>query len=85
MQGGFIGQPQGKGFKQLQRETFDQLYGDLDFAPYEVQRPIKAYSEHHIVSLAVKGIDGFSPTSCLDIGCGQGLTTHVLSKHVDTV
>ena len=80
-----MGQHRGEGFKQFQRETYDQLYGDLDFALYKVQHPVRTYSEHHIVSLAVKGIDGVSQMSCLDIGCGQGVTTYVLRKHVDTV
>ena len=80
-----MGQHRGEGFKQFQRETYDQLYGDLDFALYKVQHPVRTYFEHHIVSLAVKGIDGVSQMSCLDIGCGQGVTTYVLSKHFDTV
>lgn len=80
-----MGQRRGDGFKQVQRETYDQLYGDLDCALYKVQHPVRTYSEHHIVSLAVKGLDGVSQMSCLDMGCGQGVTTYVLSKHFDKV
>ena len=67
-------------FKQLQRETYDHLYSDLDFALYKVAHPFRKYFEHHIVSLAMKGLEHPEDMSCLDIGCGQGITTYVLSK-----
>lgn len=75
----------GEDFKQLQRETYDDLYSDLDFALYKVQHPFRTYFEHHIVSLAVKRLQGMEQMSCLDIGCGQGVTTYVLSEHFNTV
>lgn len=78
-------QHRGDEFKQLQRETYDSLYSDLDFALYKVQHPFRQYFEHHIVSLALRGLEGSERMSCLDIGCGQGITTYVLSKHFDTV
>ncbi len=75
----------GEGFKKLQRETYDHLYSDLKFALYKVQHPLRAYFERHIVSLAVRGIDDAREMSCLDMGCGQGVTTYVLSKHFGKV
>jgi len=78
-------QHRGEEFKELQRKTYDRLYSDLDFALYKVQHPFRTYFEHHIVSLAVKGVEGAPQMSCLDIGCGQGVTTYVLSKHFDRV
>ena len=71
----------GAGFKDLQRETYDELYSDLDFALYKVQHPFRQYFEHHIVSLALKGLENTKQMTCLDMGCGQGITTYVLSKH----
>lgn len=78
-------QHRGEEFKELQRKTYDRLYSDLDFALYKVQHPFRAYFEHHIVSLAVKGIEDAQEMSCLDIGCGQGVTTYLLSNHFDKV
>jgi 2-polyprenyl-3-methyl-5-hydroxy-6-metoxy-1,4-benzoquinol methylase len=78
-------QHRGEEFKQLQRETYDHLYSDLDFALYKVQHPFRKYFENHIVSLALQGLQGAEHMSCLDIGCGQGVTTYVLSKHFDRV
>jgi SAM-dependent methyltransferase len=75
----------GESFKRLQRETYDDLYSDLDFALYKVQHPFRKYFEHHIVSLALDGLPRTESMTCLDIGCGQGVTTYVLSKHFDTV
>lgn len=43
----------GMEFKELQRETYDRLYRDLDFALYKVDHPFRKYFEHHIVSLAL--------------------------------
>ena len=80
-----MNQHRGDEFKQLQRETYDSLYNDLDFALYKVQHPFRRYFEHHIVSLALKGLEGSERMSCLDIGCGQGVTTYVLSKHFNRV
>jgi len=80
-----MNQHRGEEFKELQRKTYDCLYSDLDFALYKVQHPFRTYFEHHIVSLAVKRIEGTQQMSCLDIGCGQGVTTHVLSNHFDKV
>lgn len=78
-------QHRGEDFKELQRETYDHLYSDLDFALYKVQHPFRKYFEHHIVSLALQGLSGTENMSCLDIGCGQGVTTYVLSKHFGRV
>lgn len=78
-------QHRGEAFKQLQRETYDQLYGDLDFALYKVQHPFRTYFEHRIVSLALKRLHGTEQMSCLDMGCGQGVTTYALSEHFNTV
>ena len=78
-------QHRGEDFKELQRETYDRLYSDLDFALHKVQHPFREYFEHHIVSLALKGLDHTREMSCLDIGCGQGITTYVLSKHFGSV
>jgi len=75
----------GEAFKQLQRETYDQLYSDLDFALHKVRHPYRRYFEHHIVSLALSGLENAKQLSCLDIGCGQGVTTYVLSKHFKSV
>ena len=75
----------GEGFKELQRETYDHLYGDLDFALYKVKHPFRQYFEHHVVSLALRGLQGTAKMTCLDIGCGQGVTTYVLSKHFHSV
>jgi SAM-dependent methyltransferase len=75
----------GADFKELQRDTYDRLYSDLDFALYKVQHPFRTYFENHIVSLAIKGIEGKGRMSCLDIGCGQGVTTYVLSKYFHEV
>jgi ubiquinone/menaquinone biosynthesis C-methylase UbiE len=80
-----MGQRRGDGFKQLQRETYDQLYDDLDFALYKVHHPFRTYFEHRIVSLALKRLHGTEQMSCLDTGCGQGVTTYVLSEHSNTV
>ena len=70
----------GAQFKQLQRETYDRLYSDLDFALYKVDHPFRKYFEHHIVSLALEGLEHPEDMTCLDMGCGQGITTYVLSK-----
>jgi ubiquinone/menaquinone biosynthesis C-methylase UbiE len=78
-------QHRGEGFKELQRETYDHLYSDLDFALYKVQHPFRKYFEQHIVSLALQGLTGTESMNCLDIGCGQGVTTYVLSKHFGRV
>lgn len=78
-------QHRGEEFKELQRKTYDRLYSGLDFALHKVQHPFRTYFEHRIVSLAVKGVEGAPQMSCLDIGCGQGVTTYVLSKHFDRV
>jgi ubiquinone/menaquinone biosynthesis C-methylase UbiE len=78
-------QHRGEEFKEFQRETYDRLYSDLDFALYKVQHPFRTYFEHHIVSLALEGVEGTEQMSCLDIGCGQGVTTYVLSKYFDKV
>jgi ubiquinone/menaquinone biosynthesis C-methylase UbiE len=75
----------GEAFKQLQRDTYDRLYSDVDFALYKVRHPFRRYFEHHIVSLALKGLEDAGQMSCLDIGCGQGVTTYVLSKHFQSV
>jgi len=75
----------GEAFKQLQRETYDQLYSDLEFALHKVRHPYRQYFEHHIVSLALSGLENAKQLSCLDIGCGQGVTTYVLSKHFKSV
>ncbi len=75
----------GEGFKKLQRETYDHLYSDLKFALYKVQHPLRAYFERHIVSLAVRGIDDAREMSCLDMGCGHGVTTYLLNQHFDRV
>ena len=75
----------GESFKQLQRETYDDLYSDLEFALHKVRHPYRQYFEHHIVSLALKGLANTAQMSCLDIGCGQGVTTYVLSKHFKSV
>jgi ubiquinone/menaquinone biosynthesis C-methylase UbiE len=80
-----MNQHRGEEFKEFQRETYDRLYSDLDFALYKVQHPFRTYFEHHIVSLALKGIEDTQQMSCLDIGCGQGVTTYVLSKYFDKV
>jgi 2-polyprenyl-3-methyl-5-hydroxy-6-metoxy-1,4-benzoquinol methylase len=79
-----VNQHRGEKFEQLQRESYGQLCGDLDFALYKVKHPVRTHSENDIVSLALKEIDGVSEMSCLDIGCGQGVATSVLSEHVDT-
>jgi ubiquinone/menaquinone biosynthesis C-methylase UbiE len=78
-------QHRGEEFKEFQRETYDRLYSDLDFALYKVQHPFRTYFEHHVVSLALKGVEGTRQMSCLDMGCGQGVTTYVLSKYFDKV
>jgi ubiquinone/menaquinone biosynthesis C-methylase UbiE len=78
-------QHRGEEFKELQRETYDHLYSDLDFALYKVQHPFRKYFEHHIVSLALEGLPDAESMSCLDIGCGQGVTTYVLSKRFGRV
>jgi 2-polyprenyl-3-methyl-5-hydroxy-6-metoxy-1,4-benzoquinol methylase len=75
----------GEGFKDMQRETYDRLYGDLDFALYKVNHPFRQYFEHHIVSLALRGLPDAQKMTCLDMGCGQGVTTYVLSKHFASV
>jgi 2-polyprenyl-3-methyl-5-hydroxy-6-metoxy-1,4-benzoquinol methylase len=75
----------GEAFKQLQRDTYDQLYSDVEFALYKVRHPYRQYFEHHIVSLALQGLANTAQMSCLDIGCGQGVTTYVLSKHFKSV
>jgi ubiquinone/menaquinone biosynthesis C-methylase UbiE len=75
----------GEEFKELQRETYDHLYGDLDFALYKVEHPFRQYFEHHVVSLALRGLQDTEKMTCLDIGCGQGVTTYVLSKHFANV
>jgi 2-polyprenyl-3-methyl-5-hydroxy-6-metoxy-1,4-benzoquinol methylase len=80
-----MSEQRGEGFKELQRETYDHLYGDLDFALYKVNHPFRQYFEHHVVSLALRGLQGTEKMTCLDIGCGQGVTTYVLSKHFDSV
>jgi len=80
-----MAQNRGGEFKEFQRETYDRLYSDLDFALYKVQHPFRTYFEHHVVSLAVKKLEGTQEMSCLDIGCGQGVTTYVLSKFFDRV
>lgn len=80
-----MNQDRGQEFKEFQRETYDHLYSDLDFALYKVQHPIRTYFEHEVVSLALGGLDGTAEMSCLDIGCGQGVTTYVLSKHFERV
>lgn len=78
-------QHRGEEFKHFQRETYDRLYSDLDFALYKVQHPFRTYFENHIVSLAIRGVKGTRQMSCLDMGCGQGVTTYVLSKHFGKV
>ena len=71
----------GESFKELQRETYEDLYSDLEFALHKVHHPYRRYFEHHIVSLSLSGLENAKHLSCLDIGCGQGVTTYVLSKH----
>jgi ubiquinone/menaquinone biosynthesis C-methylase UbiE len=80
-----MNQHRGEEFKNLQRETYDDLYSDLDFALYKVQHPFRKYFENHIVSLALQGLQHPASMSCLDIGCGQGVTTYMLSKHFGRV
>jgi 2-polyprenyl-3-methyl-5-hydroxy-6-metoxy-1,4-benzoquinol methylase len=80
-----MNQHRGKDFKEFQRETYDHLYSDLDFALYKVRHPFRKYFEQHIVSLALQGLPGTENMSCLDIGCGQGVTTYVLSKYFGRV
>ena len=80
-----MNQHRGDEFKQLQRETYDDLYSDLESALHKVRHPYRQYCEHHIVSLALSGLENVKQLSCLDIGCGQGVTTYVLSKHFKSV
>jgi 2-polyprenyl-3-methyl-5-hydroxy-6-metoxy-1,4-benzoquinol methylase len=80
-----VSRDRGAEFKQLQRDTYSNLYSDLDFALYKVGHPFRKYFEHHIVSLALKGVEHTEEMTCLDIGCGQGITTYVLSKRFKQV
>ena len=75
----------GEKFKQFQRETYNHLYSDFQFALHKIHNPFRRYFEHHIVSLALEGLERTEEMSCLDMGCGQGITTHVLSSHFQQV
>ncbi len=70
--------------KVFQKEKFDDVYSDLDFALYKINDPIRSFYEKKLISMALKGIN-ISEMVCLDIGCGHGVSTYFLSKYFKKV
>ncbi len=70
--------------KEFQKKTYEGLYRNLEFALYKINNPFRSYFEDKIVSLALRNISS-KEMSCLDVGCGHGVTTYMLSKHFRSV
>ena len=70
--------------KDFQKKTYEELYSNLEFALYKINNPFRSYFENKIVSLTLRNISS-TEMSCLDVGCGHGVTTYMLSKHFGSV
>lgn len=70
--------------KDMQRKVFDEVYSDLDFAIYKLNNNLRSYYEEKLISLGLNELET-SDLSCLDIGCGHGVTTIFLSEHFKKV
>lgn len=71
--------------KKYQKEMFDLVYSDLNFALYKIRNPVRSYYEKKLVSLALANVKDPSDLRCLDIGCGHGITAFYLSKYFKKV
>jgi len=70
--------------KSFQKKTYENLYSDLEFALYKINNPFRGYFENKVVSLTLRNISS-AKMCCLDVGCGHGVTTYILSKHFKSV